>query len=181
MASVGRFFALLAVVLIFGCAAVSSVEPVGERPKEIFQNEWGGTWIHKSHSITIKVLNGQKGLLQVAWVEEKEGGLTIESCRVAIRESGEWVFGNVKKKEDAASHYWALIKKDVGQIIVWTPDPAQFRKLVETGVLRGKVERYDIILEKLTSDDLKTILSGDKGVCFDWQNPVVFFRLGKEG
>jgi len=181
MAKVGVFFTLLTMAVILGCAAVSSVEPVGERPKEISQNEWGGTWIHKSHSITIKVLNEQKGLLQIAWVEEKEGGLKIESYQVAIRESGEWIFGNIKEKEDAASHYWALIKKDMGQIIVWTPDPARFRKLVQTGDVRGKVEGYNVILEKLTPDDLKVILSGDKGVHFEWENPVVFFRLGKEG
>ena len=87
--------------------------------------------------------------------------------------------GNVKEKEYAASYYWTLLKKDGGQIIVWTPDPGQFRKLVQTGDLRGKVEKYDIILEKLTPDDLKGILSGNKGVCFEWQNPVVFFRIGK--
>ncbi len=179
MARVGGFFTLLLGALLFGCATVSSVEPVGERPKEISQNEWGGTWIHKDHSITIKVLNEQKGLLQVAWVEEKEGGLKLESYEVAIRESGEWIFGNVKGKGDAPSHYWALMRKEVGQMIVWTPDPEQFRKRVQTGDLRGKVEKYDIILEKLTPEDLKGILSGNKGVCFEWQNPVVFFRIGK--
>jgi hypothetical protein len=179
MARLGGLFTLLTGALIFGCAAVSSVEPVGERPKEISQNEWGGTWINKSHSITIKVLDEQRGLLQVAWVEEKEGGLKIESYQAGIREWGEWIFGNVKEKEDSVSNYWVLIKKDAGQIIVWTPDPAQFRKLVQTGDLRGKVEGYNTILEKLTPDDLKGILSGDKGVCFEWQNPVVFFRLGK--
>jgi hypothetical protein len=179
MVRVRGIFALLMGALVFGCAAVSSVEPVGERPKEISQNEWGGTWINKTHPITIRVLDEQKGLLQVAWVEEKEGGLRIESYQVAIRESGEWIFGNVKETQDSASYHWALIKKDAGQIIVWTPDPAQFRKLVQTADLRGKVEKYNIILDKLTLDDLKGILSGDKGVCFAWQNPVVFFRLGK--
>jgi hypothetical protein len=179
MVRVGGFFTLLLSALIFGCATVSSVEPVGERPKEISQNEWDGTWIHKDHSIRIKVLNEQQGLLQVAWVEEKGGGLKFESYRVAIRESGGWIFGNVKEKEDVASHYWALMKKEAGQIVVWTPDPAQFRKLIQTGVLLGKVETNDVILEKLTPDDLKAILSGDKGVCFEWQNPVVFFRIGE--
>jgi hypothetical protein len=179
MGRVGGFFTLLLGTLIFGCATVSSVEPVGERPKELSQNEWAGTWIHKDHCITIKVLDEQRGLLQIAWVEEKEGGLRLESHEVAIRESGEWIFGNVKGMGDAASYYWALMKKEAGQIIAWTPDPAQFRKLVQSGVLRGKVESYDILLEKLTPDDLKGILSGDKGVCFEWQNPVVFFRVGK--
>jgi hypothetical protein len=179
MVKVAGFFTLLSATLIFGCATVSSVEPVGERPKEISQNEWDGTWIHKDHSITIKVLNEPKGLLQIAWVEEKEGGLKLESHHVAIRESGGWIFGNIKGKGDTPSHYWALMKKEAGQIIAWIPDPEQFRKLVQTGILRGKVEKYDIVLEKLTPDDLKSILSGDKGVCFEWQNPVVFFRIGK--
>jgi hypothetical protein len=179
MARGAGFFMLLTAVLVLGCAAVSSVEPVGERAKVTSQNEWGGTWIHKSHAMTIKVLNEQKGLLQVAWVEEKEGSLKIESYQVAVRESGEWIFGNVKEKEGAASNYWALIKKDASQIIVWNPDPTQFRKLIQTGDLRGRVEKYDVILEKLTADDLKGILSGDKGMYFDWQNPVVFFRIGK--
>lgn len=179
MARTTGSFVLLTGALILGCAAVSSVEPVGDRPKEISQNEWGGTWINKSHSITIKVLDEQKGLLQVAWVEEKESGLKIESYQVAVRGSGEWLFGNVKETQHSVSHYWALVKKDAGQIIVWAPDPAQFRKLVETGIIRGKVEGSSTILEKLTLDDLKGILSGDKGACFDWQNPIVFFRLGE--
>ena len=173
------FFALLMGALIFGCATVSSVEPVGERPKEISPNEWDGTWISKSHSITIKVLDEQKGLLQVAWVEEKEGGLKIESYQVAVRESGEWLFGNVKETQDSASYYWALVKTDAGQIIVWTPDPLKFQKLVLAGDLRGKVERDNTILERLTPSDLRGILPGDKGVCFEWRNPVVFFSLGK--
>jgi hypothetical protein len=176
---VGGFFTLLLGALILGCVTVSSFEPVGERPKEISQNEWGGTWIHKDHAITIKVLDEQKGLLQVAWVEEKEGGLKFESHQVAIRESGEWIFGNVQGSRDVASHYWALVKKGAGQIVAWTPDSEQFRKLVQTGDLRGKAERYDIVVEKLTPDDLKGILSGKKGICFEWQNPVVFFRIGK--
>jgi hypothetical protein len=178
MVRIRGLFTLLLSIVIFGCATVSSIEPVGERPKEILQNEWNGTWIHKDHSITIKVLNEQQGLLQVAWVEEKEGGLKFESHQVAIRESGEWIFGNVKEKVGAPSHYWALIKKEAGQMIVWTPDPAPFRKLVQTGDLRGKAERGDVILEKLTPDDLKGILSGNKGVCFEWQNPVVFSGSG---
>ena len=132
------FFAFLMGALIFGCATVSSVQPVGERPKEISPSEWDGTWISKSHSITIKVLDEQKGLLQVAWVEEKEGGLKIGSYQVAVRESGEWLFGNVKETQDSASYYWALVKKDAGQIIVWTRrTPSRRIRLSEDGLENG--------------------------------------------
>ena len=174
------FLAVLAAALICGCASVSSVEPVGERLKELSQNEWGGTWIHKNHAITIKVSDKQRGLLQVAWVENKGGGLKLESYEAEIRESGEWMVGNIKEKPDSDRYYWALVKKDEGQIIVWTPDPAQFTKLVQTDVLRGKLEKGgDVTLEKFTPDHLKVVLSGEKGLCFDWKNPLVFFRLGK--
>lgn len=180
MMKTARFLAVLGAALICGCAAVSSVEPVGERPKEISQNEWGGTWIHKNHAITIRVSDKQRGLLQVAWVEEKEGGLKLESYEVEIRESGEWLIGNVKEKQGSDRYYWALVQKDEGQIIVWTPDPAQFTKLVQTGVFRGKLEKGgSVVLEKFTPEHLKVVLSGDKGACFDWKKPVVFFRLGK--
>jgi len=180
MARLGSFFGLLAVALIFGCAAVSSVGPVGEPPKELSERGWDGTWIYKDQAIMIKVLEPQKGFLQIAWVEEKEGSFKLESYRVEIRESGDWLFGNVKEKEGSSRYYWALIKKDKGQIIVWFPDASEFAKLVQAGVLSGKVEKDGgVILEKFTAEDLKFALSGDKGVCFDWKRPMVLFRVGK--
>jgi hypothetical protein len=127
----------------------------------------------------VKVLDGQKGLLRIAWVDEKSGDLELESYLVEIRESGKWVFGNIKGKEDSDLYSWALLRKDEGQIILWYPDPKQFVKLVQTGVLPGKVEGENVVLEKLTPEHLKVILSEDKGVCFDWKKPEVLFRLGK--
>lgn len=180
MPRVGGFWVVLVLAAICGCASVSSIELVGERPKEISQKDWDGTWINRDHPIKIKVSDKPKGLLQVAWVEEKGGGFKLESYQVEMREAGEWTFGNIKEKEGPAPYYWALVKNDQGQIIVWTPDPAQFRKLVQNGVLPGKVEKAgDVVLEKLTLEHLKVIMSGDHGVCFDWQKPIVFFRLGK--
>ncbi len=180
MARFGGFLGLLAAGLMFGCAAVSSVSPVGERPKELTRNEWDGTWILKNHSITVKVLEPQRGTLQVAWVDEKEGRLELESFQVEIRESDDLMLGNVKEEEGASRYYWALLRKDEGQIIVWYPEPSQFRKLVEAGTLRGKVEKGGaVVVEKLTREDLKLLVSGDKGVCFDWKQPMVLYRVGK--
>ncbi len=180
MARLGSFLGLLAVALIFGCAAVSSVGPVGEPPKELSGKEWDGTWIHKDQAITMKVLEPQKGFLQVGWVEEKEGSFKLESYQIEIRGSGDWLFGNVKEKEGSSRYYWALIKKDKGQIIAWFPDASEFAKLVQAGVLPGRMEKDGgVVLEKLTAEDLKFVLSGDKGVFFDWKRPLVLFRVGK--
>ncbi|PKN24583.1 MAG: hypothetical protein CVU64_21800 [Deltaproteobacteria bacterium HGW-Deltaproteobacteria-21] len=171
---------VLAALAVSGCAAVSSIEPVGERPKELIVDQWDGTWIHRNEAVTIKVLDMQKGLLRVAWVEEQNGIFKLESRDVELRESGEWIFGNVVEKQEPASYYWGLVQKDEGQIAVWLPDPAQFAKLVQTGSLPGKVEKENkVILEKLAPEQLKELLSGDKGSLLDWKRPVVFFRVGK--
>ncbi len=180
MTRLGSFLGLLAAGLVFGCAAVSSVGPVGERPKELTRNEWDGTWIVKNQSITVKVLEPQSGTLQIAWVEEKEGRLELESFQVEIRESDDLMLANVKEEEGASRYYWALMRKDEGQIIVWYPDSSQFGKLIEAGTLRGKVEKGgSVVVEKLTREDLKLVVSGEKGICFDWKQPMVLFRVGK--
>lgn len=174
------FLTVLVVSAICGCTVVASLEPLGERPKEIFQADWDGAWIHKEQPIKIKVADQQKGMLQVAWVEEKGGRLQLESYQIEMRETGEWTFGNVKNPEGPAPYLWALVKNDQGQIIVWMPEVEHFRKLVQTGVLPGKVEKGgDVVLEKLTPEHLKAMMSEDRGVCFEWQKPLVFFRTGK--
>lgn len=180
MVRLGCFLGLLALVLIFGCAAVCSVGPVGETAKSLSDGEWDGTWICQDHAIMMKVLEPQKGFLQIAWLEEKEGSFKVESYRVEIRESGDWLLGNIKEKEGSSRYYWALIKKDKGQMIVWFPDASEFAKLVQAGALSGKVEKDGrVILEKFTAEDLKSVLSGDKGVCFEWKRPTTLFRVGK--
>ncbi|MBM4295591.1 MAG: hypothetical protein FJ126_11920 [Deltaproteobacteria bacterium] len=173
-------WAVLLAAAICGCAVVASVEPVGERPKEVSPDEWGGAWIHKDHPIKIKVTDPRKGVLQVAWVEEKGGSFVLESYQIELREAGAWTLGNVKAREGSAPYLWGLVKNDHGQIIIWTPAPEYFKKLVQTGVLPGQVEKGgDVVLEKLTSEHLNLMISEDKGVGFDWKQPLVFFRVGK--
>jgi hypothetical protein len=160
-----------------GCATVSSVEPLGQHPKAMTAQDWEGTWIHKEGSISIKVLDKDRGRLQVAWAEEKQGRFELESYTVEMLQAGEWLFGNVK---DKGRYYWALVRKDGGEIIMWPPAVARFRTLVETGVLPGKVDKDgDVLLAKLAPEHLALILSGDKGHCFEWDKPTVFLRVGK--
>ena len=180
MLRTGSFLALIIVVAVCGCMKVASVTPVGEHPKEIFHADWDGTWINKEQPVKIRVADQQKGVLQVAWVEEKGGRLVMESYQIEVWEAGEWTFGNFKTQESPAPYLWGLVKIDQGQIIIWPPDPAHFKNLVQTGVLPGNVEKDgDVVLKKLTSAQIKAMMSEARGVCFNWNTPIVFFRVGK--
>lgn len=180
MIRAGGFWALMLVVVVCGCTKVASLSPVGERPKEIFPADWDGTWVNKEQPVKIGVVDQQNGLLQVAWVEEKDKRFVLESYQIQMWEAGEWTFGNLKTNEGPAPYLWGLVKKDQNQIIIWPPNPAHFKKLVQTGVLPGNLEKGgDVVLQKLTLEHLKAMMSEPQGVCFNWQEPMVFFRLGK--
>ena len=180
MLRAGGFLALMIVLVVCGCTKVASVTPVGERPQEIFPADWNGTWINKEQHVKIRVADQQNGVLEVAWVEEKGGRFMLESYQIQMREAGEWTFGNFKDKDSPALYLWGLVKKDQSQIIIWPPDLAHFKKLVQTGVLPGNVEKGgDVVLKKLTSEQIKTMMSEASGVGFNWKTPIVFFRAGK--
>jgi hypothetical protein len=180
MLRAGTFLALLLAALICGCSQVASLTPVGEHPRKISPDDWNGTWLNKEQTVRIRVADPQRGVLQVAWVEEKGGALVPESHQLELWAAGTWTFGNFKTKEAAAPYLWALVQNDHGQIIIWTPDQASFRKLVETGVLPGSVTKGgDVILQKLSGEQLQTMMSPAHSQCFHWQTPLVFIRLGK--
>jgi hypothetical protein len=160
MLRAAAFGALIMLVAACGCAKVASVAPVGERQKAIVPGDWEGTWINNEQAVKIKVTDPHRGVLQVAWAEEKGGRFVLESYQLEVWQSGEWNFGNFKHEEKPASYLWGLVKHDPGQIIVWTPDPEGFKKLVQTGILPGKVEKGgDVTLEKLSAENLKAMMS----------------------
>ncbi len=177
---VRHFWVVLGTAAITGCASVSSVEPMGERPKEVTAQVWQGTWIHQEHPVTVRVSDPRAGLLDVAWVEEKEGALKLESYRIALRESAESTFANTKDPGQPGRYLWALVKREDEQIVVWTPDAVQCAKRVQAGVLAGTVGKGgDVTLGKLSSKQIKQLASPGQGSCLRWTEPLVFFRVGK--
>jgi hypothetical protein len=174
------FWALVLVVALCGCTKVASLTPVGERPLEVLPKDWDGTWLNREQPVKIRVVDQKNGVLEVAWAEEKGKRFVLESYQIQLRQAGAWTFGNLKNGEGPAPYLWGLVQKEPSQLIIWPPDPKHFKKLVQTGVLPGKVEKDgDVVLKQLTPEQLKAMMSEAQGVCFDWKKPMVFFRLGK--
>ena len=167
-------------VFLSGCATVSSIEPLGERPKQVLPAEWAGTWLHQDHPVAIRVADPQQGQIEVAWVEEKQGALRLESYQIALRESGDWTFGNVLETDQPGRYDWAVVRKEQGQIVIWPPDPDRCAALVKSGTIPGRVEEGgDVILDRLTPEQVLRVVSAEQGGCLSWTEPLVFFRLGR--
>ena len=126
------------------------------------------------------VVDPEKGILKVAWLEsDKDGSPEMKTMDVEIRESDEWLFANTKDDDKSNEYLWGRIKNEHGQILVWAPDIAAFRRLVEGGVLPGKVARSSVVLENLKPEHLKILTSGERGILYRWDEPVVLRKMGR--
>ena len=97
---------------------------------------------------------------------------------VEIRESGEWLFANTKD-EEGKEYVWGRIKNEHGQILVWAPDIAAFRRLVEGGLLPGRLAGSSVVLGDLKPEQIKILTSGEGGTLYRWDEPVVLRKLGR--
>jgi hypothetical protein len=180
----GSLLTSLLVLTLAGCGAVYVTQPIGEKPCKIKAKDWEGTWIHKDGSVTVRVMDGENGQLRIAWIEPKENGLTFETHNVQLREAGSWMFANIKDDANTNEprYLWARIKGDGNQVIVWLPDPAKFRALVEEQKFPGRIEgKSDVILDTLELKHLRIIAGEQEGILFVWEEPVVFLRFTREG
>jgi hypothetical protein len=159
------------------CSAVHSERPVGDEVLAAAPEEWNGTWLHKDGAIQVKVVDGPNGVMRVAWPEDKGGEFKLESYTLQLRKSGAWTFVNLREEGEGERYLWGRFRKDGAQVIVWTPDAEKFKALVRSGALPGKVSKDgDVVLRPLLARHTKLLTSEQRGVLFDWTQPLVFFR-----
>jgi len=181
MKLVTRLLSIGCLILLAACSSVYSTNPVGEKPVQLDSGQWDGNWLGADGVMTIRVKDAEQGILQVAWIEDME----LLQYQVQLLESGDWVFFNLREEDDDDGYFWGRIKNDGDSIILWDPDIKKFRALVTKGVLPGEVKKTgknmeffsDVILGELTPAHLQVITSGDQGVLFNWDEPLLLIKL----
>jgi hypothetical protein len=158
-----------------GCNAVYAPNPMGDEPVYLNRGKWEGTWTDGEECAIFKVLDAQKGILRIAWIEDSQGQLKYETRDVYLRNAGEHMFASIKEKE---SFLWAKVKRTGEQVVVWDPDVEKFKAMVREGKLPGKIDdNNNIILDDLTPEHVSIIASESEGLLFDLQNPQAVIRI----
>src|SRR5210317_1214779 len=91
----GLFTSLMIALLLGGCSAVLTTEPIGEEPLLIVAEEWEGTWTDSEDFLEIRVVDSAMGRLEVAWIETDAEGFELERVDVLLRQGGEAIYANV--------------------------------------------------------------------------------------
>lgn len=181
-----RTIALIALawLLLPGCSSVFSPEQLGDKPV-VLDETWSGTWLAGDNVIITRVANGEEGLLQVAWLENKSDGIEMESFQVAVRARGDLVFGNVKDEETEHGYHWLVMdKKSNRAMLAWYPDADRFEKAITAELIPGKVlypedhRRDDVVLGDLEQKHYDLIGSPGSGL-LDWKEPLVLIKISE--
>jgi hypothetical protein len=178
-----RFSALIAAGVLCGCSVIYTTQPVGDKPANIQsqQAEWEGTWVHPDGALTVRVMDGSNGVLKVGWMDKDGDGLKSETADLYLRQHGDWMFANLRPndKDQTNGYIWARIKKQDRLAILWGPDTAKFKQLVEDGKLPGTTNGSNVALGTLSSNQLDLITSDTNGVLFDWDEPFILIKMSK--
>lgn len=166
-----------------GCTGVYSRRPVGDKPKnlEAELKEWNGSWVLNGSAIRVQVADPANGRLNVGWIEDDKNGLKYKSTEISLLTADKWTFANMQDanaKKDAL-FIWGRIQRNKRVALVWLPETAKFKRLIQQGILPGVAPTNNdpAIIEQLSADTLKLITSEQEGVLFDWETPLVFFKI----
>jgi hypothetical protein len=172
---------LLWPLLLGGCHAVYSAQPVGDKPVVLVAGDWEGTWVHKDGAVTVAVVNPEKGVLEIGWVEKRQDRLVFERYQVLVRQSGQWLFGNVQDPDRPRLYVWGRLRNEDNRIVLWAPEVGKLKSLVERKIVRGSVTENgeDVILDGPDAAELQRLMRGTDGISLDWERPLVFSRQSR--
>jgi|GEM_PF-2524337 len=176
-----RSAVLFLLSFLVGCSFVKSPVPFGLEPVELSAEKFTGTWENEDgDDLEISVADSAKGLLELSY-EEEDGPESSKhsSIKVHILAGRKWHYASVPAAEDGSDSegfLFACIQNKKKRIIIWMPDLAKFRTLIEDGKIPGKIVKKDVILEKVTPEIIDIIESEKQGILFDWREPMIFRR-----
>jgi hypothetical protein len=167
-------------LFLSGCAVVQSDKAIGEKAVTVNADDWDGVWTFSGGAVNAAVVDKDKGLLEIAWVERKDGKFEMETYRVGIMQQGDAIIANLEDVKDKGRYLFSLIKKNPDEVVLWIPEMAKFKKLVQNNVLSGKIlEENKMLLENLSPSQMEMIATEKNGKLFIWDSPIVLKRAMK--
>lgn len=180
-----QFTVLLALGALSSCASVVSKQAIGETPAELKAEDWEGAWMTPDkHVVHLRVKDAAKGVLEAAYIEEKNDKFVMESHDLLVRKHGEWLWVNMKEGDDGTFLFGRITEPDDDQILAWSAHPPGFADAVRSGKLKGELmknpegkESGSVRLEGLSDTDMQAIERGEFKDTFAWDHPLVLVKL----
>lgn len=182
-----RWVALLLLSFI-ACNPLYATQPVGEKPRNLGaeKDAWEGTWVHGEGAVTLAVTDAERGRIQVAWFEKRQGGLAPSVYDVELRTFDKWTFANVKDR-DSGRYVFARVESKDRQLVVYVPTVAAWTRVLRDkqvpGTLKlpasGSGSKTEATLGPLSTSDLAFITASERAYLFLGEPPTAFIKVTK--
>jgi len=171
--------AIFCMAILVGCSSVTMKEPFPE--SKLTKKEQGqltGTW--RMDETVGHVAFTSNGISWLAGVDWKDDDFRLEKSRLYFTKRNGSLYVCMPTEPDETSEYlFAEIKPTGKGVNAWGPDAAYFGKLVESGTLKGSVERGEhstsVKLETPAAEILELIATNHAAI--DYKNPLLFQKL----
>ena len=177
-------------LVLAGCSNVVSKHPIGIENYDLSSQSLDGTWLSEDEVIKLKVLQAAKGVVKLAWIEDKDDYLRFRSLTCQIKEGNNDIYLNVLEMSDERSngpYNWGKVHIDKNKILFWLPADKPFIEAVENERIKATIElvdpdntgRYKYKKVVLTDNpkNIVDLIEDDTGRYFDLENPIVLIRL----
>ncbi|RKX38360.1 MAG: hypothetical protein DRP64_15815 [Verrucomicrobia bacterium] len=171
--------AVFCMAILVGCSSVTMKEPFpGSQLTEKEQNQLTGTW--QLDESVVHVAFTSNGVPWLAAVEWQDNDFVLNKSRLYFTKHNDALYVCMPTESDETSEYlFAEIKPAGKGINAWGPDAAYFGKLVESGTLKGSVERDEhstsVKLETPAVEILELIATNHAAI--DYKTPLLFRKL----
>lgn len=165
------------IIFLAGCESVLTTQPMGDTVVQLNPEQWQGTWLHHEVVVTITVLDKDSGLLQASWIEGQKDGVGMEVAKGTVRATGDTTFFVTRDENQQELFQWARIEKGDNYLIMWSPNVEQFKVLIETGKLPGKVTEDGVLLDEL-KPEIIGMIDDPSANLLEWKDPDIFIRIG---
>lgn len=179
---------MLAVVSLSSCSSVVCHQIVGSTPAKLEAKAWNGTWMTPDkHVLHLRVKEADKGVIEAAWIEEKNDQFVMETHELLIRQHGDWLWANLKDEDHGDFLFGRITEPDDERLLSWSAHAPGFAEAVRSGKLQGEVvknaqgkESGHVKLAALSDANLESIQRGDIKEAFLWDRPLVLMKLTSE-
>jgi hypothetical protein len=185
---VSSLLLLLTSLILSSCASVVSKTVIGDKPAKLKVEDWEGTWMSPDkHVVHIRAKDTEDGVLEVAWVEEKNKHFVLESHEMILREHGDWLWANMKEGDGGTYFFGRVTKPKDDQILGWSASAPGFVEAIHASKIKGELmknpdgkESGSVLLEGLGEAELKAIEQGEIKGLFLWDHPLVLMKVSAQ-
>lgn len=183
---------ILLLLFVSGCANVVSKYPMGTKTYKLSSDALNGTWFNEEEFIKIRVMDEEKGIFKLVWLEEKDNDFRKESvtCQV-MKDNGDFYLTVLEIPDDAIEgfYYWGKVQIENRKILFWLPSFDAFKEAFNAHKINAIVDKTKADStgkQKLKNikliDEPKQVLAlikANEWQYFDFKNPIVLMKLPK--